>query len=64
MAGKETFANNILQLNESLSKVLLELPDGFRIINPFNGPYKDQIKQITMAFYKKYYNDINETKFF
>ena len=62
MAGKETFANNILQLNESLSKVLLELPDGFRIINPFNGPYKDQIKQITMAFYKKYYNDNNKRR--
>lgn len=62
MAGKETFANNILQLNESLSKVLLELPDGFRIINPFNGPYKAQIKQITMAFYKKYYNDNNKRR--
>lgn len=62
MAGKETFANNILQLNESLSKVLLELPDGFRIINPFNGPYKAQIKQITMAFYKKYYNNNNKRR--
>lgn len=62
MTRKKTFANNILQFNESLSRVSLELPDGFRIINPFNGPYKDLIKQITMAFYKKYYNDNNKRR--
>ena len=62
MTEKETFANNILQFNESLSRVSLELPDGFRIVNPFNGPYKEQIKRITMTFYRKYYNDNNKRR--
>lgn len=62
MTKKETFANNILQFNDYLSGVSLELPDGFRIINPFNGNHKEQIKEITTTFYKKYYNDNNKRR--
>lgn len=35
----------------------MNLPDGFRIINPFTGDSKDVVQNITKAFYEKYYND-------
>jgi len=32
-----TFAQKVLQYNKTLSSIQLNLPDGFRIINPFTG---------------------------
>lgn len=57
MSGKKTFAEQILQFNEILSHVSLNLPTGYRIINPFAGDQKEQVKKVTTAFYRKYYND-------
>lgn len=54
---KKTFAEQILQFNEKLSHELFELPSGYKIINPFVGEQKQQVKEVTTAFYKKYYND-------
>lgn len=52
-----TFAQKVLQYNKTLSSIQLNLPDGFRIINPFTGDSKDVVQSITKAFYEKYYND-------
>ena len=52
-----TFAQKVLQYNKTLSSIQLNLPDGFRIINPFTGDSKDVVQNITKAFYEKYYND-------
>ena len=57
MREKKTFAEQILQFNEKLSHELFELPSGYKIINPFVGEQKQQVKEVTTAFYKKYYND-------
>ena len=57
MSEKKTYAEQILQFNEKLSCMLLYLPAGYRIINPFIGEQKDLVKKVTTAFYKKYYND-------
>lgn len=57
MSEKKTFAEQILQFNEKLSYMSLDLPTGYRIINPFAGEQKEQVKKVTTAFYKKYYND-------
>ncbi len=57
MIKQKTFANQILQFNEELSGVSLELPDGYKTINPFNGTQKQQVKKLTTEFYQKYYND-------
>ena len=57
MEKKNTFGENVLQFDKYLSKIKIELPEGFRIINPFNGSNKKQIKDITEKFYIKYYND-------
>lgn len=52
-----TFAQKVLQYNETLSSVKLNLPDEFRIINPFAGSSKEIVQNITKIFYEKYYND-------
>lgn len=52
-----TFAEQILQFNKMLSHKSFDLPDGFKIINPFNGNQKGQVLEVTTAFYQKYYND-------
>lgn len=52
-----TFAEQVLDFNEMLSHISFSLPKGFRIINPFNGDQEEQVKQVTTAFYQKYYND-------
>ena len=56
---KDTFAERVLQFNNNLSRINIELPDGFHIINPFNGENKKQIKEITEIFYNNFYNDNN-----
>ena len=56
---KNTFADKVLQFNDYLSKVNIDLPDEFRIINPFNESNKKNINEITKLFYNKYYNDNN-----
>lgn len=57
MIEKKTFAEQILQFNEELSRKSFDLPTGFKIINPFKGDQKEQVRKVTTAFYQKYYND-------
>lgn len=57
MNNKYTFAEQILQFNDSLSQEVFKLPNGFKVINPFSGNNKEQVWKIARAFYQKYYND-------
>lgn len=57
MTEKKTFAEQVIEFNDNLSKQSFSLPDGFKIINPFAGDQKEQVKKVTTAFYQKYYND-------
>ena len=43
MEKKITFGEKVLQFDNDLSKIEIELPEGFKIINPFNGSNKIQI---------------------
>lgn len=52
-----SFGEQILQFNDKLSHKSLDLPTGYKLINPFNGNQKEFVKEITTKFYKKYYND-------
>ena len=63
MVEEKTFAQKVIQFNKNLSKISMELPDGFRIINPFSGSQKELVNEITTAFYKKFYGDNNNGKF-
>lgn len=60
MTKQKTFSDSVLEFNEWLANISLELFDNYRINNPFNGKNRIQIKEITNAFYKKYYNDDNK----
>ncbi len=57
MNKTKTLAEQILQFNEKLSHESIDLPEGFRMINPFTGEQKEQVRKVTTAFYEKYYND-------
>ena len=52
-----TFSEHVLQFNEKISHQSFELPNGFKVINPYNGNQKELIQQITWQFYQKYYHD-------
>ena len=62
MVEKKTFAQKVLQFNNKLSQISMELPDGFKIINPFSGEKRETVNEITVAFYKKFYNDSNKRR--
>lgn len=57
MIEKMTIAEQILQFNKKLSHESIDLPAGFKVINPFKEDQKVQVRKITTAFYQKYYND-------
>jgi len=57
MIEKMNFAEKVLQFNNKLSNESIDLPNGFKIINPFKGDSKEMVKKITTSFYQKYYND-------
>lgn len=59
MSNKTTFSEKILQFNSELSKINIDLPEGFHLINPFNGENSKKINEITKKFYSKFYNDNN-----
>lgn len=60
MKIQKKFSDCVLEFNEWLSNTSLELFDNYSISNPFNDKNKEQIKEITTMFYKKYYNDNNK----
>lgn len=59
MSVKMTFAEQILNFNDELARKSFKLPPGYKIINPFNGDQKENVRKVTTAFYQKYYNDTN-----
>ena len=55
----EKFCDRVLKFNTELSKIKIELPKDYELINPYNGTNKDNINKITKEFYSIYYNDNN-----
>lgn len=60
MTKRKNFSDSVLEFNEWLANISLDLFDNYKISNPFNGKNKEQVKEITNAFYEKYYNDNNK----
>ena len=54
MKKEITIDQKILKFDEKLSKTTLIIPEGFKIINPYNNL---MVKEITTKFYNKFYND-------
>ncbi|WEH37855.1 DUF4918 family protein (plasmid) [Streptomyces sp. AM 4-1-1] len=57
MNGQTMVADRILQFNEGLADTTLELPPGYRVVNPFSGPQKERVREVTTAFYRRHYDD-------
>ncbi len=53
----ETFAEQVLRFHDRLSREDIEFPQGFRMVNPYGGENQEKVKEVTTAFYKKYYGD-------
>lgn len=54
-----TFAEYALRFYAGLARKQLQVPPGFKILNPFT---KEQIMQVTRAFYEKYYHDTHKRR--
>lgn len=60
MGKQENFSDKVLKFNGELSNFIINLPNNYRINNPFNSRNKEKIMEMTSVFYKKYYNDNNK----
>ena len=38
-------------------EITIDLPAGFKLINPYNGKNKELIQQVTIIFYRKFFAD-------
>lgn len=61
MNKEKTFAQKVIEYNDKISNISIELPKGFRIVNPFNGENRTKVKDISKIFYTNYYNDNNNS---
>lgn len=59
MKKETTIAQKILNFDEKLSKTILTIPEGFRIINPYNSM---EVNEIITKFYTKFYNDTRKRR--
>jgi len=57
MSGRTTVAERVLRFNEQLAETALQLPPGFTLINPFSGPRRGHVQEVTTAFYQRFYDD-------
>ena len=62
MQQKQTFSEMVFQFDQKLSNVKIDLPDPYKIINPYSGRNKKQVLQMIQIFYHKYFNDTNKRR--
>ena len=60
MQRKQNFSEKVFQFDQKLSNVKIDLPDSYKIINPYSGRNKKQVLQMVQIFYQKYFNDTNK----
>ena len=54
---RTNFADKVLKFTNDLSSVSIDLPDKFKLINPYSGKQQAAVCKITTAFYQKYFDD-------
>lgn len=57
MCKEKLISEKILEFDKYLSNITLNVPNGFKIVNPFNSCSKEKVDQIIQTFYHKFYND-------
>ena len=56
----EMLSEKIIKFYRGLSKVKIDLPKPFRMVNPFALENAEQIRSVSKAFYSKFYSDNNK----
>ena len=62
MKQKQTFSDKVFQFDQELGNVKINLPELYKIINPYSGRNKKQVLQMVQIFYQKYFNDTNKRR--
>lgn len=62
MKQKQTFSDKVFKYDQELGNVKIDLPDSYKLINPYSGRNKKQVLQIVQIFYHKYFNDTNKRR--
>ena len=62
MIEKKTFAEKVMLFNDKLSCAQPSVPEGFKIVNPYSGDGREQVRKVGEAFYQKYYNDTSSRR--
>ena len=62
MKWKQTFSDKVFKYDQELGNVKIDLPDSYKLINPYSGRNKKQVLQIVQIFYQKYFNDNNKRR--
>lgn len=57
MNKKQFVCDKIIEFDKYLANVKIDVPDNFKIINPFNSDSKYKTNQVVEAFYHKFYSD-------
>ena len=57
-----TFAKNAIKYYLGLASEQVEIPEGYRVINPYTGDNREQIEKVLKGFYTKFYNDKNQRR--
>ena len=62
MKQKQTFSDKVFQFDQELGNIKFNLPEPYKIINPYSGRNKKQVLPMIQIFYHKYFNDTSKRR--
>ena len=62
MKQKQTFSDKVFQFDQELGIVKINVPEPYKIINPYSSKNKKQVLQMIQIIYHKYFNDTNKRR--
>ena len=62
MKQEQTFSDKVFQFDQELGIVKINVPEPYKIINPYSGRNKKQVLPMIQIFYHKYFNDTSKRR--